>query len=253
MCSIGHGDGEGNQLRPRLDVSYSNSNVTPPDVDNRRSATIIIGIHALIIFLLKISVQRQDPVGTFLVGATLIRPESRRAHIGLRVYRVPVIGPTFDRELGCSGVSVLDIKERHRGKVVIYGDGDRLFQLSCFSFHREPLTFSEGVFCVLVFLRGQEKCGPGLVSGGYGLRGSERSHHRLLLVKTGNHPAAEVVVKLNADIAALNSNIASANVRGYRERRSRQYIYENKTNSGCRWSAQPSEQFFDRLHDRSFR
>src|SRR5438552_13500028 len=46
MCSIGHGYGEGNQLRPRLDVSYSNSNVTPPDVDSRRAAAIIVGIHA---------------------------------------------------------------------------------------------------------------------------------------------------------------------------------------------------------------
>src|SRR5437660_12912404 len=120
MYRIVHEDVEGNQLRPRLDVSYGNSNVTPPDVDNRRAATIIIGIHALIIFLLKISVQRQDPVGTFLVGATLIRPESRRAHIGLPVYRVPVICPTFDRELGYSGVSVLHIKDGHRGKVIVY-------------------------------------------------------------------------------------------------------------------------------------
>ncbi len=213
MCSIGHGYGEGNQLRPRLDVSYSNSNVTPPDVDNRRAAAIIFGIHALIIFLLKISVQRQDPVGTFLVGATLIRPESRRAHIGLRIYRVRVVGPTFNRELGCSGIGVLDLEKCHRRKVVVYADGDRLFQLSCFSFHREPLTFSKGVFCVLVFLRGQEKCGPGLVGGGHGLRGSERSHHRLLLVETGNHPAAQMVVKFNAQIATLNLRLASGAVR----------------------------------------
>jgi hypothetical protein len=124
--------------------------------------------------------------------------------------------------------------QRHRGKVVIYGDGDRLFRLSCFSFHREPLTFSEGVFCMLVFLRGHKKCGPGLVSGGHGLRGSERSHHRLLLLEAGNHPAAEVVVKFKAQIAALNLRPASANVRGCHQPRSRQHIRENKTNRGCR-------------------
>src|SRR6267143_5810908 len=54
MCGIGHGYGEGNQLRPRLDVSHSHSNVTPPNIDNRRTATIVAGVHALIIFLLKI-------------------------------------------------------------------------------------------------------------------------------------------------------------------------------------------------------
>src|SRR5215831_6602854 len=152
MCGIGHGYGKGNQFRPSLDVSYSNSNVAPPDVDDRRTAAIVVGIHALIIVLLKIGVQWQDPVGTFLVGAALIRPESRRAHIGLRVYRVRVVGPTFDREPGCSGISVLDIKERHRRKFVIDGDRDRLPQLSRLSFNGEPLTFPESVFCALSFL-----------------------------------------------------------------------------------------------------
>src|ERR1700728_3830349 len=70
---IRHGYGQGNQLRPRLDGSPSNSNVPPPDVDNRRAATVIAGGEALIILLLKIGVQRQDPVGALLVGAALIR------------------------------------------------------------------------------------------------------------------------------------------------------------------------------------
>src|SRR6202041_988173 len=37
---IGHGYGQGNLLWPRLDVANSNSNVTPPDVDNRRAAAL---------------------------------------------------------------------------------------------------------------------------------------------------------------------------------------------------------------------
>src|SRR5579863_6060515 len=106
MCSIGHGYGQGNQLWPRLNVSHGNSYVTPPDVDDRRAAAIIVGIHALIIFLLKTGVQRQDPVGTFFIGAALVRPESWQACTGLRVHRVRVVGPTLDRELGGSGIGV---------------------------------------------------------------------------------------------------------------------------------------------------
>src|SRR5580692_2661836 len=97
MRGIRHRYGERNQLRPRFDVSHSHSNVTPPDVDNRCTATVVAGIHALIILLLKIGVQRYDPVGAFLVGATLVRPESWRAHTALRVHLVRVVSPTLDR------------------------------------------------------------------------------------------------------------------------------------------------------------
>src|SRR5579863_4323191 len=119
MRGIGHGYWQGNQLRPRLDVSHSYSNVTPPDVDNRRAAAIVVGIHALIILLLKIGLKRQNPVGTLLVGATLVRPESWRTRSALCVHNVRVVGPTFNCELGRSGIGVLNIEERHRRKVVI--------------------------------------------------------------------------------------------------------------------------------------
>ena len=114
---IRHGYGQGNQLRPGFDMSHSNSNVTPPDVDNRRAATIIAGVHALIILLLKIGVQRYDPVGAFFIGAALVRPESWRAHSALRVQNVGIVGPTIDRKLGCSGIGVLNLEEGHRRKV----------------------------------------------------------------------------------------------------------------------------------------
>ena len=58
MYGIGHGHGEGNQFRPPLDMSDGNSNVAAPDVNNRRTATIIVGIHALIVILPKLGVQR---------------------------------------------------------------------------------------------------------------------------------------------------------------------------------------------------
>src|ERR1017187_3466881 len=157
MCSVGHGYGEGNQLWSRLDVSHSHSDVTPPDVDDRRTAAIVAGIHALIIFLLKIRVQRQDPVGTFLVGATLVRPESWRAHTALRVHLVRVVRPTLECEFGLSSIGVLDLEKRQRGEVVVYGDGDRLCERSCLSFDDEPLTLPKSVFCTLAFMRGQDK------------------------------------------------------------------------------------------------
>src|SRR6185437_3169059 len=122
--------------------------------------------------------------------ATLVRPESWLANIALRIHCIRVVGPTFDRQLGCSGIGVLHLEECHRRKVVIYGNGDSLCKRSRFSFHGEPLTLSESVFGVLVFLRGQEESDPWLVGGGHRLRGRERPHHRLLLVETSNHPAA---------------------------------------------------------------
>src|ERR1700730_236150 len=212
MRGIRHGYGERNQLRPRLDVSHRHSNVTPPDVDNRRAAAIVAGVHALIIFLLKIGVQRHDPVETFLVGATLVRPESWRAHTALRLYLVRVVGPTLDREFGCSGIGVLDLEKRHRGKVVVYGDGDLLCERSRLSFDGEPLTFPENVFCTTVFMRGQEKSGPELVGSGHSLRGTERPHDRLRLVETGNHPAPQAFIKFNAQIATLNLRLAGRDV-----------------------------------------
>ena len=65
----------------RLDMPHSHANVAPPDIKNGRPASIVAGVHTLIILLPKISAQRYDPVGAFLVRAGLVRPESWRAHI----------------------------------------------------------------------------------------------------------------------------------------------------------------------------
>ena len=196
-------------------MSHSYSYVPPPDIDYRRAAAIVAGVHALIIFLAKIGVKRYDPVGTFLVGATLVRPECWRAYSALGGHRVRVVGPTLDYELGGSGVDVLDIKECHRGEVVIYRDGDPLCEGSCFSLYSEPLALTEGVFCVLVCLRGQEESGPELVGGGYSLGGSEWPQHGFLLIEASNHPATQVIVKLNPDVAALNARTTTGNFPGY--------------------------------------
>ena len=133
------------------------------------------------------------------------------------VHRVCVVGPTFDHELGGSGIGVLDIKERHRGKVVVYRDGDPLCEGSCLSLHGEPLALTESVFCVLVCLRGQEESGPELVGGRHSLGGSEWPQHGFLVIETSNHPATQVVIELNPDVAALNLRITAGNFRGCSE------------------------------------
>src|SRR6266540_6202217 len=139
-------------------MSHSNSHVTAPNVHNWRAAAVVASVHALIILLLKIGVQRYDPVGTFLVRTALIRPESWQARVGLRVHRVGVVGPTFDGELSRSGIRILDLEKCHSREVVIYGDRDFLCERSCLSFEDELLTRSENIFCALVFLLSQEKC-----------------------------------------------------------------------------------------------
>jgi hypothetical protein len=108
----------------------------------------------------------------------------------LRVQRVGVVGPTFDRKVGFSGIGVPNLEERHRRKVVIYSHGDNLCERSRLSFHDEPDTRPEAVFCALMILRAQEKSGPGSVGGRHRLRRRERPHHSLGLAKKGNRPAA---------------------------------------------------------------
>jgi hypothetical protein len=108
------------------------------------------------------------------------------------------------------------------GKSSYTVDADRLDERSRHSFEGEPLSLPESVFCALVFLRGQEKFSPQLISGCQSPRGSERPHPRLPLVEAGHHPAAQVVIKFNAEIAALNPRIAARNLRGYKRMNKRQ-------------------------------
>src|ERR1700704_4840636 len=98
-------------------MPHSNSDVTAPNVHNWRAAAVVASVHALIVLLLKIGVQRYDPVGTFLVRTALIRPESWQARVGLSVHRMCVVGPTFDGELCRSGIRILDLEKRHSRKI----------------------------------------------------------------------------------------------------------------------------------------
>src|SRR3954463_14781932 len=102
MGWIGHRHRQGNQLGAKLDMSHSDSDITTPDVDDRRATAVVTGIHALIILLLKFCMEGKNPVGTFLVGTALVGPESRRTCTALRVHGIPVVSPTLDRELGFS-------------------------------------------------------------------------------------------------------------------------------------------------------
>src|ERR1039458_8145059 len=115
-------------------MADGDSNIVAPDIDDRRAAAVVAGIHAEKIFLPEVGVERQNPVGPFFVGAALIGPEGRgiawvppsRAMRtwALSIHNVRVVGPSFDRELACARIGVLNIEERHRGEVVVYRDGD---------------------------------------------------------------------------------------------------------------------------------
>src|SRR5450631_4838770 len=83
MSGIWHGYGQRDQFRPRFDVSHCNANIPAPHIDDRRAAPIVARIHAEKILLPKVGMQRHDPVRTFFVRTTLVRPERRRAGGGL--------------------------------------------------------------------------------------------------------------------------------------------------------------------------
>jgi hypothetical protein len=68
-----------------------------------------------------------------------------------------------------------------------------------------------------VFLRCQEESSPTLVGGCRSLRGSEWPQYGFLFVETSNHPATQVIIELNPDVAALNLGITTGNVCGYSE------------------------------------
>ena len=53
-------------------------------------------------------------------------------------------------------------------------------------------------------MRGQREFAPKLTVGGQRLRGGEGAQHRLLIVEESDHPAAQVVIKFNAEIGALD-------------------------------------------------
>src|SRR5271165_7653915 len=102
-------------------MADGDSNIAAPDIDDRRSAPIVAGIHAEKIFLMEVGAERQNPVGPFFVRAALVGPEGRRVfwilpscalrNRALSIHAVRVVGPSFDRELAGARIGVLNIEE----------------------------------------------------------------------------------------------------------------------------------------------
>src|ERR1035441_6672281 len=115
-------------------MADGDSYIAAPDVDDRRATPVVASVHAEKIFLLEVGTERQNPVGPLFVGAALIGPEGRGVawHLparamrtsALSIHAVRVVGPSFDRDIACACIGVLNIEERHRGKVVVYRDRD---------------------------------------------------------------------------------------------------------------------------------
>ena len=98
----------------------------------------------------------------------------------------------------CAGVGVLHIEERHRGEVVIHGDGHGFGQGSGLSGQSKLLTASESVRHSFTFLRGECKVGRSLARARHALGDSKRPHHRVFIVEPSNYTAAQVVIELNS-------------------------------------------------------
>src|ERR1039457_6313874 len=91
MTRIRHRHRQRNQPGPHVYVSHCDANIAAPDVDDRRAAAVVAGVHAEKILLSEFDMQRYKPVWTFLIGTALVRPEGWRAAIVQRVQRVGII------------------------------------------------------------------------------------------------------------------------------------------------------------------
>src|SRR5450631_2139549 len=152
MTRIRHRDGQRNQPGPHVYVSHCDANIAAPDVDDRRAAAIVAGVHAEKIFLSEFGMQRYNPIWPFLIGTALVRPEGWRAAIVQRVQRVGIVGPAFDSELARTSIGITDIKECHRREFIVDRDGDFFSEWSGFPHYDEPLSRSEGVAHPLALL-----------------------------------------------------------------------------------------------------
>src|SRR5271169_5735330 len=104
-------------------MADSDTHVAPPDVRNWRATAVIAGVHAHGILLMEAGLERNNPIGAFFVGATLIGPESFAGD------GIGVIGPGADVKIVGAGVGVADVKDGHISR---WGsDGQCLFERGC--------------------------------------------------------------------------------------------------------------------------
>lgn len=87
-------------------------------------------------------------VGTvwpLFIGRALVGPKRWDTSLTLSIYRVRIIDPFCNRDIRRSGIRVLNIKEGHRGKLVINRDRNRLGQISRFADYGQLLPGSHAV------------------------------------------------------------------------------------------------------------
>ena len=90
------GDRKKDVLRRELEVADREPDVAPPDVDDRRAAAIIGGVHAQVVLLAKAPRNRKHPVRPLLVGAALVGPERGLGVAGTGGDRVDALPPGLD-------------------------------------------------------------------------------------------------------------------------------------------------------------
>src|SRR5271169_161996 len=127
MIGIGHGNRQRDEPGHRLDVTYGDPNVSPPHIDHGSASTVIAGVHAEIVLLPESGTQWEHPVGAFLVGAALVRPEGRAVSCRGRSQPILMVGPSANGEWCGALVRVFDVEDCNRRKVFV--DGDRYFLL----------------------------------------------------------------------------------------------------------------------------
>src|SRR5208337_4272087 len=197
MIRVGHGNGKRYQAGSGFHVTYRETNVFPPYIDNGSASAVVAGIHAEIILLPESSTQREHPIRTLLVGATLVRPECGAARRGDRSQRILVVGPTANCELSSPFVLIRNVKDGDGWKIGINRDGDVLAQVAGLARQRQPLARAECVRHTLAVGCAQCKVAPG-ANAGDRLRCGKRSQEFWAWTKQRDDLAVQVAVEFDS-------------------------------------------------------
>ena len=211
---VRHRHRQGNQLGGHLDMPHGKAGVAPPHVHHRGSAAVIGGVHAEVIFLLEIHLQRDHPIGTPLIRAALVRPEGRRGVAFPGGDRIPVVRPAGHPHLGVSLVRVAHLEESHLRKAVVHRDHDGLLHgtsspgeggLSADPERTAHALLPAAVPCEIRNL--------GTVDGNR-LRRGERAENDLPAVEPRNDMAVHAVVEFQPDIPGFDFHQIAGGAQG---------------------------------------
>src|SRR6516164_8200530 len=112
-------------------MTHSDTHVSPPDIHDRRSPSVIGVVHSQIVLLIETRLQRQYPVRPLLVRTALVRPERRLAAALTGGYGVALIRPAVHGKTGVARVCVMDLENGHLRKLVAGRHGNDLLQGRC--------------------------------------------------------------------------------------------------------------------------